>query len=213
MISMAGALDNLGTLAVGLGHLPQARVWLEESLELQRPLGAPGYVTTLKCLGELARYEGNQAQARAYCEEALAMGKEAGLMNIFLLTLPNLGYVALQEGQWDEAAACFGEALSQFASTGRKYRAVYALEGLASLAARQSQPERAARLFAWAATARRANDLPLLPIEQAEVDRHLAMARAQLDAAAFEALWAEGQALTLEQATATALQTQTPLSP
>ncbi len=39
-----------------------------------------------------------------------------------------------------------------------------------------------------------------------ELDRDLAATRAQLDAAAFEAAWAEGQAMTLEEAMAYALE-------
>lgn len=209
VISMAGALDYLGVLALRQGNLTQARAWLEESLAIQRPLGAPGYVNTLGYLGQLARYEGLYPQARAYCEETLSMSQNAGMTSIFLWSLVDLGHVALHEGQWEEAQTSFAKALRQFGAVGRKKGVLYAVEGLASLAARQRQPERAARLFAWAATARKTNDLPLLPGERAEVDRHLALAKSQLGDPAFEALWVEGRETTMEKAIQNALQTST----
>jgi hypothetical protein len=137
------------------------------------------------------------------------MSQNAGMTSIFLWSLVDLGHIALHEGQWEEAQTSFAKALRQFGAVGRKKGVLYAVEGLASLAARQRQPERAARLFAWAATARKTNDLPLLPGERAEVDRHLALAKSQLGDATFEALWVEGREMTMEQAIQNALQTST----
>jgi len=44
------------------------------------------------------------------------------------------------------------------------------------------------------------------PADQVEFDRTLAMVRAQLDEAAFNAAWAEGRKMTLEQAVEYALE-------
>jgi hypothetical protein len=46
----------------------------------------------------------------------------------------------------------------------------------------------------------------ILPFDQAEFDRHIQIAREQLGEAAFEALAAEGRAMTFEQAIELALQ-------
>jgi len=207
IISMAGALDYLGTFALWQGNLPQARLRLEESLAIQRPLGAPGYVHTLEYLGLLALYEGDYVQARAYCQETLTMSKNAGVRSTYLWSLVDMGWIALHEGQWGESQASFVGALRQFAAAGHKLGVCCAVEGLAGLAAQRNQPERAARLFAWAAAARKMIDHPLWPVEQAEVDRNLSEARAQLGGATFEASWAEGRAMTMEQVIAYALET------
>jgi hypothetical protein len=61
------------------------------------------------------------------------------------------------------------------------------------------------RLFAWVIVAREANDYNAMPVEQAVVDRNLALAKAQLEGAAFAKAWAEGQAMGMEQAIAYAL--------
>ncbi len=85
------------------------------------------------------------------------------------------------------------------------------LIGLAGIAGRQGQPERAARLFGAVEPSAEANARhgePFFPVHQRELDRDLAAARAQLDETAWAAAWAEGQAMTLEQALAYALERQ-----
>ena len=78
---------------------------------------------------------------------------------------------------------------------------VKGLAGLAEVAAAQGQAERAGRLFG---TADRL--LPPASFYRDDVNRHVAEARAHLDATAFTAGWTAGQAMTDEQAIAEALQ-------
>jgi tetratricopeptide (TPR) repeat protein len=206
-ITMAGALDNLGILAKDLGNFSQARSWLEESLKIQRPLGAPGYVTTLQYLGEVTMHEGNFAEARAYFEEAVSMSKNAGLTANLLWSLSGLGDTALREGKWAETRAIFVEILRRSRSLGRTDRGViYAVEALASVAAHENHPDRAARLFAFATSMRRVRNAPRRPLDQPIMDRELAFTKTQLHDSTFEALWAEGEVLTLERAVELALE-------
>jgi hypothetical protein len=67
------------------------------------------------------------------------------------------------------------------------------------------QPERAARLFGAAEALHEAIGKPLPPFLRADYDRDVAAVHAQLDDATFDAAWAAGQALSLEQAIAEAL--------
>ena len=83
---------------------------------------------------------------------------------------------------------------------------VWTLEGLASLAVAQGHYERAVRLLAWADSVRGAGGDPRPPVEQADVDRDFAVIRSQLDEATIEAARAKGQAMTVEQAIAYALE-------
>jgi hypothetical protein len=73
----------------------------------------------------------------------------------------------------------------------------------------RGRPVRAARLVGavaavWTARGRSAWDIE--PRSRRDRDRNLAAARARLDEAAFAAAWAEGQAMSLEEAIAEALQ-------
>jgi tetratricopeptide (TPR) repeat protein len=205
-ITMAGALDNLGILALDLGNFAQARFWLEESLALQRPLGASGYFTTLQYLAELDTYEGNYAEARALCEEGLLMSKNAGMRGHQFWLHSILGNIALGEGKWEEARTLLINDLRRFNSAGRTRRMLYTLEGFARMAAHQGQLERATQLFAFAAATREARNYPLVPVDQALIDRALLLVKTQLDDTTFEALWTEGSTMTLEQAVAISLQ-------
>ena len=205
-ITMAGALDSLGTLAKDLGNFSQARSWLEESLKIQRPLGAPGYVTTLQYLGEVTMYDGNFLEARAYLEEAISMSRNAGLTANLLWSLADLGDTALREGKWDETRAIFVEILHRSGSLGRMRGMIYAVEALASVAAHENHADRAARLFAFATTMRRVRNSPRHPLDQPIIDSELDFTKTQLDDSTFEVLWAEGEVLTLERAVELALE-------
>ena len=77
---------------------------------------------------------------------------------------------------------------------------VKGLVGLAEGAAEEGQAERAGRLFGAAARL-----LPATSSYREEAIRRSAAARAQLDAATFEAGWSAGQAMTEEQAITEAL--------
>jgi hypothetical protein len=81
----------------------------------------------------------------------------------------------------------------------------FSLEGLAALNARQD-PHRAGCLFGAAEALREKIGHPLTPFDQAEYEHEVAGAAARLDAESWAALWAEGRTMSLEQATAYALE-------
>jgi glycine/D-amino acid oxidase-like deaminating enzyme len=77
---------------------------------------------------------------------------------------------------------------------------------LAGVAARQGNAERAARLFGAAEELNEAIQDPPPPAQRREIEQNMATAQSQLEAARWEAAWAEGRAMTLEQAVAYALE-------
>jgi hypothetical protein len=76
---------------------------------------------------------------------------------------------------------------------------------LAKVAGRQGQPEQTARLFGAAQALRDQLETPLILVEQADYEHNLVAVRVALGEDEFAAAWAEGQAMTIEQATAYAL--------
>lgn len=208
IITTAGALDNLGNLATDLGDYPQARSYFEESLELQRPLGAAGYITTLYYFGNLEMNTGNLIQARAYLEETLTIGKKTGTTTTwqYLFSLANLGYIALREGDLAEAKETFKLSIQQFQKTKSQNGMVYVVEGLASLHVRQRRFERATQLFVWTDAMREKIGDHRPPVEQASVDKDLASIRSQLREDEFASLSANGRTMSVEQAIALALE-------
>ena len=73
------------------------------------------------------------------------------------------------------------------------------------MVALDEEPERAARLWGAAERLRQAIGCRTAPAARATYERAMAVVRAQLGDDAFAAAWAEGQAMTLEQAIAEAL--------
>jgi predicted ATPase/DNA-binding CsgD family transcriptional regulator len=207
-ITMAGALDNLGNLATDLGNFAQARSYFEESLELQRPLGASGYITTLEYFSKLALHEGNLVQARALSDEVRVLSEKAGMTLTwqYLWSLANLGDIELLEGNIVQAKEVFRLAIQQFQKANRLDGVIYIIEELASLNLNQNQPERAARLFAWANAMREKISDRRPPVEQITVDRDLAVMHAKLDDAAFAKFSAEGCVMTEEDVITLALE-------
>ncbi len=73
------------------------------------------------------------------------------------------------------------------------------------MAVRQGQPERAARILG----AMEALEADMFHAHRREYERAIATARAHIEQSEWEAAWAEGQAMTLEQAIAYALSDET----
>jgi tetratricopeptide (TPR) repeat protein len=202
-------LCNHGELELNHGNYDVARIWLTQSLELQRSLGLPDEGNVHRMLGDVALRQGDYEQARAYLEESLSLFHE--MQNYPDIVGPcwlliSLGYVALRQGDEAHAFARFAEGLECFTKVGSKSGVVWTLEGLASLAVVQGYYERAVRLFAWADTVRGASGDPRPPVEQADVDRDFAVIRSQLEEATIETARAKGQTMTLEQAIAYAFE-------
>jgi hypothetical protein len=84
----------------------------------------------------------------------------------------------------------------------------HALDGVAGILVRsplESQAARAVRLLGAAESIRERANILLELIDRADYEHCRAMAQARLGAAAFAVAWAEGQAMTLEQAVNEAL--------
>src|SRR5262249_28499712 len=114
-----------------------------------------------------------------------------------------LGRVARAQGDDERALALFVEGLTIFQDMQNSYGVGCYLAALAGVWGTRGQPLRAARLFGAAQALRGTSAAPVGA--QGDYERDLAAVRSQLDAATFEATWADGAALPLEQAVAFAL--------
>jgi len=202
-----GALiGDLGNVAYHQGDYATARARFEESLVLTRKLGLKkGILELVNRLGDLARLAGDYGEAAALYEEGLALSRELRINVDSAWALHKLGYVAQQRGDYRRARALFQESLTTQREVGNKQGIAECLVGLGGLTAASGQPEWATWLFGAAEALLDLIGAPLAPADRAEYERDLAIARAQLDEAAFTAAWAQGRALSLEQAITYAL--------
>jgi predicted ATPase/DNA-binding CsgD family transcriptional regulator len=179
---------------------------VEESLALFRDLHhQPGMAQALNILGEIARFSGDDSRARRMYEECLAISQQTGERRRIVFMYNNLAFIALHQGEAERARDLGRQGLQLADVMNNKLLLATALGIFAGALGALGQPQRSARLLGAAEGALMRLGAFLQPNDQREIDAMTAAVRAQLDEATFQAAWAEGRALTLEQAVAQAL--------
>jgi tetratricopeptide (TPR) repeat protein len=209
---VASILGSLGDAAIEQGDFARARAHYEESRALWRALGNDeGVAAKLLDFGELAYLQGDYSGAHSLWAEGLAQMRDRGYVKYTSYALGLLGQAAYRLGDTEQAAAQFRESLQIARDLGDPRRIGRCLAGLALVAARQGAGERAARLLAANEALYVAHGIRRSAPWQAEHDRDVAACRAAVDPSTWQAAWAAGEALSLEQAVAYAL--ESPASP
>ena len=209
-------LGHLSGIAMCLGDLAQIMIegWdfssskpvLEEALMIYRQLGnSTGEAWMLGLYGKVAFGQSDYQQAHTYFEQATTIYEKLGV-RWSDWTRASLAYAFLRLGDIAQARETFEINIREVQKHNDVGGLIHNIEGLASLYVNQGQPERATRLFAWsdAMRAQIGNQRP--PVEQNSVEGDLAIIHSKLDEAEFAKLSAEGQAMTVEQTIALALE-------
>ena len=181
--------------------------WLEEAQMIYDQLGdKSGKADTFDLLGRIAFWRGNYEQARIFFEESMALFEQTGSLFNESWSRINLAYTILRQGDIIQAKERFGFSIQQFHKVNNMIGMVYTIEGLASLNVNRGQPERVAQLFAWADAMRDKIGDHRPPVEQASVEKDLAVIRSKLNDEEYTKLSTEGSTMTVEQAIALALE-------
>jgi non-specific serine/threonine protein kinase len=206
MRGIAGSLQNLAN-AVGLqGDHERAKKLFQESLPLCRKLGGARPLNMcLNNLGYLLLIEGDYERGEALNEEAVALLRGHRHIGGLQYPLDNLGWATLLQGDHERARSYYEQSLVLCKELGDKMIASESLEGLACIAADRGETERAARLFGAGEGLREALGFHHVPFFEALREPYLAAARSRLEEEAWKAEWAEGRAMTLEEAVKYAL--------
>lgn len=218
---IARTLWQLGWAMLRSGDFEHAAQYFEEALPMVRQIGSKYQMSlVLSGLADLRFYRGDYEAAAALEEESLQCAREVGYTWRVPASLGSLARIAIRQGNLKKAAALLGESITLRREIGEQGGTAWCLEKFAEVALIQAQHEssarqaeafgRAARLYGAAATLRAAIGSALDLIDQSDYERHLALIRGRLGQAAFKTIWAEGQAMALEQAIAYALEAATP---
>jgi predicted ATPase/DNA-binding CsgD family transcriptional regulator len=187
--------------AMALGHYDAAHAMLDESLILLREAGNTYRIAmALNFSGDLARCEQNYAQAQTAYEDSISLLRELDAVRDLASALHNLGHTCLHLGDVERAHALFSESLAAQQAQMNTPGMAECLIGFAALAVVCDLPAVGVRLlaaavaiggqrsaFAWAATRK-------------EYEHYLALVRARLTEAEFQAEQAAGRTFSLEQA-------------
>jgi predicted ATPase len=199
--AVADASFRLSWPAIALGENVLARQLLERSLALYQDMNRPSKVArVLSTMGELARAEGDALWAREVCEESFLLDRRSGSPSPYIST--NLAMVLIHFGELDRSRDLLKESLALIREVGsmESDSGAALLMAAGFLANARGQPVRAVRLLSASEALVAAKGNGLDAGDRPDHERNLASLRAQLEAAAFEAAWAEGAALTPEQA-------------
>jgi non-specific serine/threonine protein kinase len=181
--------------------------WLKEALSICRQIGNhTNEGEALQVCGTLAFWQGNYQQANAYYQESLMLSEKTGNNFQNLWSHIFTAYTSFLQGNVQKAREMFEVSIQRTHKAGLTIALVFAIEGLASLYVNQNQPERAARLFSWTNAMREKIGDHRPPIEQASVERDLAVIHSILSNSEFSNLSAEGRTMSVEQAIAHALE-------
>jgi predicted ATPase/DNA-binding CsgD family transcriptional regulator len=211
-----GIADALLWLGNSLDFLDRERAkeLREEGISLARELG---YMPTLGRLlfsqGYMLILEGDYERGAALSEEAATLFREHEYTGELPYVLDDLGWAALHGGDPERARGAFEEGLALCTELGDKMAASGYLDGLACVAGTEGGAERAARLFGAAEALREAVGWPLNPEEEALKEPYLRTARSQFEEGSWEVAWAEGRAMSMEQAIDYALSEEKPATP
>jgi len=207
-------LVQLGMNARLQGEYTRAESHLEECLTLAAQLrDRPIRAEALNILGNLARNQGDYARAAACYDESLALCRDLGNLFQIVSVLQDQGYLAQQQGDQTRAAVLLRESLARCREIDYQWVSVWCLAGLGRVAVAQGQAKHATRLLGATAVLFEIFDPAMDPIDRADYEHSISAARADLDAATFAAAWAQGRAMTLEQAIVYALNATSPAPP
>jgi predicted ATPase/class 3 adenylate cyclase len=194
--------DLRGLIAHASRDYHRARKLYGEAIEAFELIGDRWLKSSVVAyLGILARDEGNLSEAQTHVEQALAIAREIGNKGAIAVRLALLGQIHYLRGNLEEAKSNFKESLflgklidSKFSQGRSLILAATYLAGpsprlvvqiLSAIHAQQVKQR-----LGWA----------LSPVLRGDFEGALARARLALGESAFEAAWAEGETLSIEEA-------------
>jgi len=209
IVNVARALGGLGRAASRQGDYAQAIAWQEKALVIRRELGAPIEIAqSLQNLGSQALKLGDYPRAIEYAEESAAIDIEVGNKENLTFALGLVGKAAMRLGDYERAAANFGRCLPVFVELGATTMVAFVFEEIGRVAIGLGQPAKAARLFGVAEALRESVGAEVDPPDRAERDQTIASLRQSLSDAQFNAAWAVGRTMPLDEAVAYAMRNE-----
>jgi predicted ATPase/DNA-binding CsgD family transcriptional regulator len=204
--AVAWALHGLGRVAYFRNDPVAARDFSRASLSVAEQLGDQWLIAyALHLLGIAAYLERDYPGSRQYYERGLAIRRQIGHREGIGVLLGLLGIVAIRDRSFPEAHALFTESLELMHGLLSEWGLSMNVAMFAGLAGAQGHYVEAVRLAGASAALREAWETPLIPLMEEVLEEGLAAAKEALGPAGYAEAWAAGQALTSQEALATAL--------
>jgi predicted ATPase len=197
---IARSLIRLAQAAADGGDLAEGRSLADESARLFREIGD---VDSLRSatheLGWMTFAGGDVEQAREIHEQNLLRARAAGDQSIEAASLELLSLIAVAEGRADDARTMLAQSYRINRDLGYPFGIAFDLDYLAA-AASESRPLLAVRLLSRADALRTEIGIRVRGLDATINERTLRTLRAELDEESFDAAWAEGRELDVDEA-------------
>ena len=197
------------TLYFAGGDMAQARAYLAESAALAaEPGGQLAPYWFMFASARLSGMLGDVEKARLQFRQGADAARKMGDLRIVYSCHSELAHVLRRHGEIDEALELYKEVLPRWKELGQRAAVAHELECIAFILIQKNQPDRAVTLLGTAQVLRELIDSSMTKPERAEYDQFVAQLHAMLAETEFNALWAEGRAMTMEQAIEYALRAE-----
>jgi non-specific serine/threonine protein kinase len=195
-------LIYLGAQAFGQSdQYEEATAYVEEGLVLlQRVNDQAGIAQAMHIMGELARHDGNQEKAVEVLTEGLSIAREIGDALREILILDSLTYMAIYHDDVKKAATLSHEAFTRTIEADHQPHIPAAIAAAAAVSMAEGDPDRAARLLGASHAVFEARGFTPRPSDMPDISRSMLVVKKGQDSASFEAAFAEGQAMSVEDA-------------
>ena len=199
---LGNALANLaGVTAMTQGDLEKVRSYHKEAFQLLQETGSHWVIAMTRFGYALfTSVQGNYAESRSQFEACIPLFTELKDRHRLAMVRSELAHLERREGRFQKARSLYRETIQEWQRVGHRAAVAHELECLAFVVKAQEEDQRAARLFGAAESLREHINIPMNPPERIEYDREVNDLRASMEEAAFAKAWAEGRALTMEQA-------------
>ena len=205
------ALTARGLVARNLGDLRAARALYQDVVSAASPTrGYAGYAVpgALQGLAWLAFWEGREEEAEAIFAESLSQFEELGDRLQAAGSLYGLAQLASRRDDHETAQTYCDRAVELASRLNDRWLRSVCMQGLGRVAVAAGRADRGVRLLSAAERARQDTGAQWTPFVRDDSERILTSARDALGDDAFTAAWADGQLLTVEQATLDAAATR-----
>ena len=199
-VVIGNVLCQLGFDALRFEDFDQARVRLEDGLaSYEEADDHVGIALACSGLGELAVRQGELDTATTWLEKSLGLRQELGDRLGIAASLGSLAWVALRRNDLGHAATILRESLIIRQDIEEQGGIAWCLEKLAEIAQLNRDAVGAVRILGVAATIRARGGSVIDPADQPRYRRMIERLRDELGPDIFEAVWSEGQMMSLEQ--------------
>ncbi len=190
-----------------LFKLDQARNFAQEGLSIAQEIGNPWSIgLCLRSLARIAAQQGDVQEALARFEQSVKIFEEQGNWALVIVSQSDLGHFLRQQGDIQAARAIYEKTILKWFEHGSRPAIAHQLECFAYLASAQENAIRAVTLLGAAESLRKESSSIRMGEEQEEYKQVVAQLRKDLNEDAYQQALNAGQAMTIEQAIAFALE-------